>query len=92
MDEHREKNGRDFIWVQDLRYDDFFRLQDYEHLIVSKIFEIKEGSPISYWEAAIYEDDTCQMLVGREIFNTQQEAKEFLENYVLISLKNREKS
>ena len=79
--------GKDFngyIWIQDPRYDDFYYLKDFENLVVSKVFD-----PIEQWEAAVYEDETCQQMLNRQGFSTLREAQACLEQYLEITLKNR---
>ncbi len=76
---------QNFTWIQDLRYPDYFRLQNFEHLVVEKVYDYT--GDISSWEATIFEDDRCEKIKGRAPFKTEQEAKEFLESYVLKKLK-----
>ncbi|HSX04035.1 MAG TPA: hypothetical protein VLG76_04840 [Rhabdochlamydiaceae bacterium] len=78
---------RNFVWLQDLRYPDYFRLENFENLIVEKVTDYREDLPPECWEATIFEDDSCQKVVGRQLFDTEKEAKEFLESYVVKKLK-----
>jgi hypothetical protein len=80
-----------FTWIQDLRYPDYFRLQNFENLVVERVYDYRGDHEAEWWEATIFEDDACQKIIGRELFNTEQEAKEFLESYVLKRLKGLKK-
>jgi hypothetical protein len=73
-----------YLWIQDMRYDDYYYLKDFEHLIVSKVYEPQEA-----WEAAVFEDETCQKMIIREKFPTLRAAQECLENYLEKTIKNR---
>lgn len=79
---------QNFVWVQDLRYPDYFRLQNFENLVVEKVYVYREEHIPECWEATIFEDDSCQKIIGRDLFDTEREAKEFLENYVVRRLKD----
>lgn len=87
MIEGKDQNG--YLWIQDLRYDNFFYLKDFEHLVVSKVNDFAENLPQAHWEAIVFEDETCSTVLGRQAFNTEMEAKESLERFLEISLKNR---
>lgn len=81
------KDSSGYLWIRDLHYDDYYYLKDFEHMVVTKVFDPKE-----HWEAIIFEDETCQKVVGREDFPTQREAEACLEAIVEITLKNRKKA
>lgn len=85
-----QEDERGYVWIQDLRYDDYYYLQDYDNLVVTKVVDYSESLPKEHWEAIIYEDDSCSKVLGRETFKTKQEAQESLERYKEIALKNRE--
>ncbi|MBI2743244.1 MAG: hypothetical protein HYX48_04930 [Chlamydiales bacterium] len=78
-----------YSWIQDLRYDDYYYLKDFEHLVVMRVQD--SGSKL-HWEAIVYADETCSKITGRQEFKTRDEAQECLERIVEISLKNRKKS
>ena len=80
--EGKDLNG--YVWIPNLRYDNYFYLKDFEHLVVSKVFD-----PIEQWEATVFEDEKCQKILSRQAFRTQREAQECLQQYLEISLKNR---
>ncbi len=85
--EARDLQG--YVWIQDLRYEDYYYLKDFEHLVVMKVVDFSESLPKEHWEAIIYEDERCQKVIGRQAFATQREAQAFLEQYMEITLKNR---
>lgn len=92
MSRYDFKEGRDasgYAWIQDHRYDDFYYLKDFEHLVVMKVVNWRDDQPTTYWEAIVFEDDRCQKIVGRQACATMQEAQGALERLVEISLKNR---
>lgn len=78
------KDIKGYVWIPDNRYEDYFYLKDFEHLIVMRVNDL--------WEAIIFEDETCQKVIGREIYKTEKEAKESLERVMEITLKNRKSS
>lgn len=87
----------EFFWILDRRYDDFWVLQDFEQCVVSKVTLPAPPLPPDNWEperweVAIYEDDACTKLLGRELFKTERAAKAFLEDYVVKTLKNKKQS
>src|SRR3972149_7777863 len=82
------KDAQGFVWIQDTRFENYYYLKDFEHLVVSKVSDFSEQLPKEHWEATIFEDETCSKIVGREEFATMRKAQECLENYVEISLKN----
>jgi len=83
------KDSSGYVWIQDLRYDNYYHLKDFEHLVVSKVTDFSAALPKEHWEAIIFENEKCQKVIGREEFKTEREAKACLENYVEITLKNR---
>jgi hypothetical protein len=83
------KDSKGFVWVLDRRFDDFYYLQDFEHVTVMKVTNFSEHFLPEHWEATIYEDASCQKVLGREEFPTEKEAKSFLEEYVQKILKNK---
>lgn len=85
--EGKDLNG--YVWIQDLRDEEYYYLKDFEHLVVMKVANFSESLPSEHWEAVVFEDETCQKVVGRQEFASQEEAKESLERLVQISLKNR---
>lgn len=86
------KGLKGYIWEQDLRYDDYYYLKDFEHLVVTKVNEYSTRLPKDHWEAIVYQDESCSKIVGRQEFKTKEEAQECLERIVEISLKNRKRS
>ncbi len=86
------KDSSGYVWIRDLGYDDYYHLKDFEHLVVSKVVDYSESLPREHWEAIIFENEQCQKVIGREEFKTEREAKECIENYVEITLKNRKTS
>jgi hypothetical protein len=78
-----------YAWIQDLRYDDFYYLKDFEHLVIMKVTDWCDDQPKTYWEAIVFEDESCQKIVGRQACATLQDAKYVLEHILEISLKNR---
>lgn len=82
------KDDQGYQWIRDLRYDDYWRLQDFEHLVVCKTYQEREEHPPICWEATIFDSEKAEKVIAREWFNTEQEAKEFLETYLELSLKN----
>jgi hypothetical protein len=87
MPEQEDEHG--YIWIQELRYDDYYYLKDFDNLVVTKVTDYNDSLPKEHWEAIVYEDDSCSKVLGREIFKTKQEAQESLERYKEIALKNR---
>lgn len=83
------KDAKGYVWIQDLRYDDYYYLKDFEHLVVSKVIEYSESLPAEHWEATIYEDETCSKILGRQEFKTIGEAQQCLEEVMETMLKNR---
>lgn len=86
------KDSKGYLWVQDRRYDDYFYISDFEHLVVCKVNQFSEKLPPDHWEAIIYDDASCQKVLGREEFLTEQQAKSFLEENLEKILKNKKSS
>ena len=80
MPEGKDING--IMWVQDRRYDDYFYIADFEHLVVCKVNQFSETLPPVHWEAIIFEDEKCQKVIGQEEFMTEKQAKAYLEEYL----------
>jgi hypothetical protein len=76
-------------WIQDRRYDEYYYLKDFEHLVVMKVFDYSETLPKEHWEAVVFEDERCQKVVGRQEFATKEEAQENLEQLMEVVIKNR---
>lgn len=88
LPEGRDETG--FVWIRELRFPDYFHLQDFDNLVVEKVYSYREGdAPPECWEATIFEDEKCQKILGKQEFNTEREAKEFLEYYVVTKLKGK---
>ena len=90
MPEGKDIHG--YIWIQDRRYDDYFYIADFEHLVVCKVNQFSEQLPPDHWEAIIYADVSCQKVLGKEAFATEHKAKAFLEEYLEKILKNKKSS
>ena len=82
------KDEQGFVWIRDLRYEDYWRLQDFEHLVVCKTYQEREEHPPVCWEATVFDSERGEKIIGRELFDTESEAKAFLESYLELSLKN----
>ena len=87
--EGKDMNG--YVWIPDPRNDEYYYLKDFEHLVVMKVSNFSESFLQEHWEAIVFEDETCQKVLGRQEFATLREAQESLEQLVEISLKNRNK-
>ncbi len=85
MLEWKDEYGYD--WIQDLRYDDYYYLRDFEHLIVTKAVN-SNGKEV--WEAIVFQDGTCSTVVGKQEFATIGEAQRCLEEVMEKALKNRD--
>lgn len=84
--------GRDlqgYAWIRDLRYDEYYYLKDFEHLVVMKVVNFSETLPQEHWEAVVFEDESCQKVISRQEFSTLKEAQNCLEQFMEISIKNR---
>ncbi len=81
-----------YAWIPDPRNDAYYYLKDFEHLIVMKVVNFSESLPKEHWEAVVFEDECCQKVVGRQEFMTMREAQQSLEEFMEISIKNRNKS
>ncbi|HEY2810271.1 MAG TPA: hypothetical protein VGJ00_02630 [Rhabdochlamydiaceae bacterium] len=79
----------DFVWVPDPRNEEYYYLKNFEHLVAMKVANFSETLPQEHWEAVVFEDESCQKVVGRQEFTTLREAQECLESLVQVSLKNR---
>jgi len=86
------KDLHGYVWIRDLRYDDYYYLKDFEHLVVMKVVNFSERLPKEHWEAVIFEDERCQQVVGREEFATIREAQVSLEQLMEVLIKNRKLS
>jgi hypothetical protein len=89
LDNFEGKDLQGYVWEQDLRYDDYYFLKDFEHLVVMKVSNYSQSLPQQHWEAIVFEDETCQKVAARQEFATKREAQESLEYLVEISLKNK---
>lgn len=89
MIEGKDRQG--YCWIKDLRYDDYYYLKDFEHLVVMKVVDFSESLPKEHWEAIVFEDERCQKVIGRQAFATIRQAQESLEQLMEISIKNRNK-
>lgn len=83
------KDSQGYVWIRDQRDDEYYYLQDFENLVVMKVSAYSESLPVEHWEVAVFEDETCQKVVGRQEFATKEEAQASLERFMEISLKNR---
>ena len=83
------KDLQGYSWIRNTHYEDYYYLKDFEHLVAMKVTDFSETLPKEHWEAVVFEDERCQQVVGRQMFATLQEAKESLEQYMEISIKNR---
>ena len=88
-DDHEGKDISGYVWIADLRNDDYYYLKDFEHLVVMKVASFSESLPKEHWEAVVFEDESCKTVAGRQEFATMREAQDSLEQLVEISLKNR---
>jgi hypothetical protein len=88
MLEGKDSNG--YVWIRDLRYDDYYYLKDFEHLAVIKVVDFSENLSKEHWEAIVFEDEKCSQIIGRQEFTTKEEAQECLERLMELALKNRE--
>lgn len=79
----------DYIWIRDQRDDEYYYLKDFEHLVVMKVSDFSERLPKEHWEAIVFEDESCQKVIGRQEFATKEEAQASLIRFKEISLKNR---
>lgn len=86
------KDLQGYAWIKDLRYDEYYYLKDFEHLVVMKVVDFSEQMQKEHWEAIIFEDERCQKVVGRQEFATLREAQASLEQLMEIVIKNRKLS
>jgi hypothetical protein len=86
------KDLQGYSWLRDLRYDDYYYLKDFEHLVVMKVVNFSETLPKEHWEAIVFEDERCQKVVGRQEFMTMREAQMSLEQLMEVLIKNRKLS
>jgi hypothetical protein len=86
------KDLQGYAWIKDLRYDDYYYLKDFEHLVVMKVVNFSEQMQKEHWEAIIFEDERCQRVVGRQEFATLLEAQASLEQFMEVVIKNRKLS
>lgn len=86
------KDSKGYLWIQDHRVDNTFHLADFEHLVVCKVNQFSEKLPADHWEAIIFDDESCQKVLGREEFMTELQAKSFLEENLEKILKNKKNS
>jgi hypothetical protein len=87
MLEGRDSQG--YVWIQDSRNGDYFYLQDFQHLVATKVANYSETLPAEHWEAIVFEDESCRTILGRQEFATKEEAQHSLEQLMEVSLKNR---
>jgi hypothetical protein len=90
-EDYEGKDLKGYVWIPDLRNEEYYYLKDFEHLVVMKVTNFSESLFPEHWEAVVFEDETCQKVVGRQEFSTMREAQESLEQLVEISLKNRKR-
>jgi hypothetical protein len=83
------KDLQGYAWIRDLRYDEYYYLKDFEHLVVMKVVDFSETLPKEHWEAAVFEDERCQKVIGRQEFATMREAQASLEQLMEVTIKNR---
>ena len=83
------KDMQGYSWIQDLRNGEYYYLKDFEHLVVMKVVDFSETLPKEHWEAVVFEDERCQNVVARQAFMTMREAQASLEQFMEISIKNR---
>jgi hypothetical protein len=81
-----------YSWIRNDRYEDYYYLKDFEHLVVMKVSNFSESLPKEHWEAIVFEDERCQTVVGRQEFPTLRKAQEDLEQLMEVIIKNRNKS
>ena len=86
------KDIEGYSWIRDLRYDEYYCLKDFEHLVVMKVVDFSESLPKEHWEALVFEDERCQKVIGRQAFATMREAQSNLEELMEILIKNRKTS
>jgi hypothetical protein len=86
------KDLQGYAWIRDLRYDEYYYLKDFEHLVVMKVVNYSEQMQREQWEAIVFEDERCQQIVGRQEFTTMREAQENLEQFMEVLIKNRKLS
>lgn len=89
MKEKAEFN--EFTWLPSTVRENYFYLDEYEHLVVMKITEYSPKVEKEQWEAVIFENQKGETIVGREVFPSIEEAQKCLEDYVKISLANKKK-
>jgi hypothetical protein len=92
LEKYEGKDLNGFVWIADLRTEDYYYLKDFEHLVVMKVTNYSESLPFEHWEAIVFDDESCQKVVSRQEFATMPEAQECMEAFVEISLKNRKNS
>lgn len=83
------KDLQGYSWIRDLRYDEYYYLKDFEHLVVMKVVNFSETLPAEHWEAVVFEDERCQKVVGRQEFATMRQAQQSLEQFMEAVIKNR---
>ncbi len=83
------KDVQGYAWIQDRRYDDYYYLKDFENLVVMKVVNFSESLPKEHWEAVVFEDESCQKVIGRQEFATMREAQENLQQLMEVVIKNR---
>ncbi len=82
------KDGQGYVWIQDSRNGDYFYLSDFQHLVVAKVSNFSETYPREHWEAIVFEDERCRVILGRQEFATKEDAQSCLEQLLEVSLKN----
>lgn len=83
------KDLQGYSWIQDMRYEDYYYLKDFEHLVVMKVVDFSESLPKEHWEAIVFEDERCQKVIGHQEFTTMKAAQANLEEFMEVLIKNR---
>lgn len=83
------KDLQGYSWIRDMRYDDYYYLKDFEHLVVMKVVDFSESLPKEHWEAIVFEDERCQKVIGHQEFMTMRAAQANLEEFMEVLIKNR---
>jgi hypothetical protein len=87
MNEGKDLQG--YLWIKDFRYDDYYYLKDFEHLVVMKVVDFSESLAKEHWEAIVFEDERCQKVIGRQAFASMKEAQNNLEELMEVLIKNK---
>lgn len=83
------KDLQGYAWIRDFRYEEYYYLKDFEHLVVMRVVDFSEQLQKEHWEAIVFEDERCQKVVGRQEFSTRGEAQASLEQLMEVLIKNR---